>query len=214
MAREGFVVYHEMRAWLEPFGDAECGRILRAMLSYSMTGDAEELSGNEKYIWPAIREKLDRDRAAYDSKCKQMQANASKSKQMDADAAKSTPTKTETKTGTETGTEKRESAHARGEFGWVKLTDEQYARLIQDLGQAEADRCIRYVDESAQSTGNKNKWKDWNLTVRKCHRDGWGLDRKKPDRNTKAACSNYPAADPAELRNQIERLKTWSTYET
>lgn len=60
----------------------------------------------------------------------------------------------------------------------MKLTDEEYARLLASLGEAELARCIAYVDESAQATGNKNKWKDWNLTVRKCHRDGWGLNRK------------------------------------
>ncbi len=64
--------------------------------------------------------------------------------------------------------------HAHGEYGWVKLTDEQYDRLLDDLGAQELERCIRYVDESAQSTGNKNKWKDWNLVIRKCSRDGWG----------------------------------------
>ena len=76
---------------------------------------------------------------------------------------------------TNPNTNPKESAHARGQYGWVKLTDEQYAALLADLGQGELDRCIRYVDESAQQTGNKNKWKDWNLVVRKCHREGWGL---------------------------------------
>lgn len=62
-----------------------------------------------------------------------------------------------------------------GTFGWVKLTDDEYNRLLNDLGEAEVKRCIAYIDESAQSTGNKNKWRDWNLVVRKCHRDGWGI---------------------------------------
>ena len=68
--------------------------------------------------------------------------------------------------------------HAHGQYQWVKLTGEEYSRLLADLGEAELARCIAYVDEAAQSTGNKNKWKDWNLTIRKCHRDGWGLDRR------------------------------------
>ena len=75
----------------------------------------------------------------------------------------------------------KESAPARrahGQSQWVKLTGEEYSRLLADLGEAELARCIAYVDEAAQSTGNKNKWKDWNLTLRKCHRDGWGLDRR------------------------------------
>ncbi len=62
-----------------------------------------------------------------------------------------------------------------GEYGWVKLTEDEYNRLINDLGEDEAKRCITYVDESAQSTNNKNKWRDWNLVVRRCHRDKWGL---------------------------------------
>lgn len=67
-----------------------------------------------------------------------------------------------------------------GEYGWVQLTDDEYSRLLHDLGEDELKRCILYIDESAQSTGNKNRWKDWNLVVRKCHRDGWGLHRNTP----------------------------------
>ena len=67
--------------------------------------------------------------------------------------------------------------HKYGEYGWVRLTDEEYGRLLNELGDVELDRCIQYVDESAQSNGNKNKWKDWNLVVRKCHREQWGVHR-------------------------------------
>lgn len=61
-----------------------------------------------------------------------------------------------------------------GEHGRVKLSQEEHDRLVRDYGQAEAERCIAYVDEIAQSTNNKPGWKDWNLVVRRCHRDGWG----------------------------------------
>lgn len=67
-----------------------------------------------------------------------------------------------------------------GSYGWVKLTDEEYHRLSNDFGEAEVKRCIAYVDESAQTTGNKNKWRDWNLVVRKCHREGWGMPKNQP----------------------------------
>ena len=61
-----------------------------------------------------------------------------------------------------------------GEHGRVKLSQEEHDRLVRDYGQAEAERCIAYVDELAQSTNNRPGWKDWNLVVRRCHRDGWG----------------------------------------
>ena len=63
------------------------------------------------------------------------------------------------------------------QYGWVKLSQAEYDRLVADLGETEAKRCIAYVDESAQSTNNKNRWRDWNLVVRKCSRDGWGKQK-------------------------------------
>lgn len=71
----------------------------------------------------------------------------------------------------------KEARKSYGSFGWVKLTDDEYNRLLNDLGEAEVKRCIVYVDESAQTTGNKNKWRDWNLVLRKCHNQGWGLTK-------------------------------------
>ncbi len=73
----------------------------------------------------------------------------------------------------------RQSRKAYGEFGWVKLTDDEYNRLLNDLGETEVKRCIAYIDESAQTTQNKNKWRDWNLVVRKCHKQGWGLNQRQ-----------------------------------
>lgn len=67
--------------------------------------------------------------------------------------------------------------HKYGEYGWVQLTDAQYARLLHDYGLEELNRCIKYVDESAQGNGNKNRWKDWNLIIRKCHTQQWGVQK-------------------------------------
>ena len=70
-------------------------------------------------------------------------------------------------------TKEETEKHKYGEYHWVLLSDEQYRKLLNDLGEEELKRCIQYVDESAQKTGNKNGWKDWNLVIRACHRDGW-----------------------------------------
>lgn len=94
----------------------------------------------------------------------------------------STATATSTSTATSTATNKNIEADkpptpARrkyGQYGWVKLTEDEYNRLLSDLGQAELDRCIQYIDESAQGNGNKNKWRDWNLVLRRCAREKWG----------------------------------------
>ena len=82
---------------------------------------------------------------------------------------------TDTVSDTEMEEPKNQIVHKYGEYGWVRLTEAQYKKLVEDIGEENAKRCIAYVDESAQGTGNKNKWKDWNLVVRKCHREGWGV---------------------------------------
>lgn len=69
----------------------------------------------------------------------------------------------------------KEERHKYGQYGWVKLTDKEHEKLLKDLGQAELERCITYIDESAQGNGNKNGWKDWNLVIRRCHREKWGV---------------------------------------
>ena len=197
MAREGFVVYHDLLNWLEPYADDERGRLLPAMLAYSLTGEAPGLTGNERFLWPAIKVKIDKDKDAYERKCRQLTANGSKRRQNLPKAAGSAQTETEAKTETGTGTKKNSpagsAAHARGCFGWVKLTDAQYERLKADLGEAELERCIRYVDESAQKTGNKNRWKDWNLVIRACHRDGWGLQAERRGSCGSGRLSGEPA---------------------
>ena len=78
-------------------------------------------------------------------------------------------------TDTESKKTKKPTAHKYGQYGWVQLTDDQYNKLVADIGEQNAKRCIAYVDESAQGTTNRNGWKDWNLVVRKCHREGWGI---------------------------------------
>ncbi len=80
--------------------------------------------------------------------------------------------------------------HKYGEYGWVLLTNEQYARLLAELGEAELQRCITYIDESAQSTGNKNRWKDWNLVLRKCSKNGWGLGYNQKSTKPVAKCGD------------------------
>ena len=83
--------------------------------------------------------------------------------------------------------------HKYGAYGWVRLSDDEYSRLLTDLGEDELQRCITYVDESAQSNGNKNKWKDWNLVIRKCHRNMWGLPRTAAKPSTSDTLSGLQA---------------------
>ena len=93
----------------------------------------------------------------------------------------------------------RKVRHKYGQYGWVRLTEEEYERLQSEFGSDELLRCITYVDESAQSTGNKNKWKDWNLVLRKCHRERWGMGRQQVRAGERPSASGGAAEDLREL---------------
>lgn len=63
--------------------------------------------------------------------------------------------------------------HKFGTYGWVRLTDKQYETLCKDFNKDLIDRVITKLDEYMQSNGNKNKYKDCNLVIRKAIRENW-----------------------------------------
>jgi len=92
-----------------------------------------------------------------------------------------------------------------GAYGWIQLSDEEYNGLLEELGEAELKRCITYVDESAQSSGNKNHWKDWRLVLQRCSRNGWGISQTKASFAAKQAAEPANNVDPMAMR-AIQRM--------
>lgn len=56
-------VFTDFAAVIEPLGDAECGRLFKAMLAYASTGTEPDFHGNERFIWPAAKQNIDRTAA-------------------------------------------------------------------------------------------------------------------------------------------------------
>lgn len=93
---------------IEPLGDAERGRLFTSLLEYARSGEAEHLSGNERFIFPMMRAQIDRDAAAMreisearseagKKGAEAKQANVGKCKQMQAKPSKSSKEKEEDK---------------------------------------------------------------------------------------------------------------------
>lgn len=61
-----------------------------------------------------------------------------------------------------------------GEYGHVKLTAEQYEKLVNDFGQGTANGGIKVVDEYCEMS--KKRYANYNLAIRK-----WGIDRARED---------------------------------
>lgn len=75
MGRAYFNAYHSTLRAIEPLDDAERGRLFTALLEYSASGEERELTGNERFLFPALREQIDRDRARYEEKCETNRRN-------------------------------------------------------------------------------------------------------------------------------------------
>ena len=76
MARAYFQAYHSILEAMEQLDDAERGRLFTALLIYSETGEAPELTGNERFVFPALRGQIDRDAEAYAEKCRKLAMNS------------------------------------------------------------------------------------------------------------------------------------------
>ena len=69
-------------------------------------------------------------------------------------------------------TVKKEPKHNYGEYQHVKLTDNEYSRLVDDYGEPALLSGIKNVDEYCQ--GHGKKYSDYNLVLRK-----WGIKSPK-----------------------------------
>ena len=191
MAKEDSLsLFPEVEDITQDLTDAQFGALIRAMFAYYYRGIT--YNGDDPMIrmgFRVVSGQLDRRDAA--KKAKSAAAQRRWSSNSDAEGMQSDAPilsnpilsipilSIESKADEPPAPTKKQARKSFGHFGWVKLTDEEYNRLLNDLGQAEVERCISYIDESAQTTKNKNKWRDWNLVIRKCSREGWGMQRPK-----------------------------------
>lgn len=190
------IIMPEDKAIISILSAEDAGHVLLALVS---DDESSELSVQAKVVYTVIYERNKRiserkSKAGKTGGAPQNNQNAKKqAEQADEEKTSETSHRTDTVTvpnRTDTEPEEqengaaapiREEKHKRGKFGWVKLTDSEYQRLISEFGEDTAQHYIAYVDESAQQTGNKNKWKDWNLTVRKAIKNKWGGGLSPPE---------------------------------
>lgn len=64
-----FIAYHSLLQAIDPLNDSERGRLFTACLQYSMTGEAADLRGNEKFVFSSIKSQIDSDNEKYEKRC-------------------------------------------------------------------------------------------------------------------------------------------------
>lgn len=67
-----------------------------------------------------------------------------------------------------------------GTYKRIKLTKDQYNKLIDDYGEDYINQIINRLDEYVESNNNKNEYSNYNLVIRKAIRDNWFKIEKLP----------------------------------
>ena len=79
MARAYFRLFFDQYIPLvEALNDEERGRLFWGMMKYAQYEIYPQLPGNERFVWPFIKEDIDRDKLAYIRKCNTNAANGRK----------------------------------------------------------------------------------------------------------------------------------------
>ena len=66
-----------------------------------------------------------------------------------------------------------------GKYGRVKLTLEEYLKLVNEFGEDFIKNQIELLDEYVETNNNKNKYSNFNLVLRKSIRENWFKNKKQ-----------------------------------
>lgn len=84
MAIEYFCCYHSYAKKCEKLTDQELGRLFRALMKYSETGERQELAGRESIAFDFIADDIDRAKEAYAERCRKNRDNGKKAQEQTA----------------------------------------------------------------------------------------------------------------------------------
>ena len=193
MARDYVCLYHSYLDAMEALGDAERGRLMTAMLTYSSQGAVGELSGNEKFIWPMIRSQIDRDREAYEQKCENNRSNRKRPSTNDNERERTitndnerertlTNVDKEKGKGEEEGEYSPPKSPSRGGKRFSPPTVEEVKAYCDERDNGvDAQSFVDFYESKGWYVG-KNRMKDWKAAVRTWERSSrGGSSRREAD---------------------------------
>ena len=198
MAREYFKCFHSYREKTKNLTDAEIGRLFRALMQYSETGETPLLPGRESIAFDFIADEIRRDATAYDQLCKQNAQNRAQQVTTVNDRQRPSTTVDETPRKATEGDEidKVEGIRTNKEtlpVGSAKkaatafhapTVEEVKAYCLERKNKVDAVRFVDYYTANGWKVG-KNPMKDWRAAVRTWERDEKGeTSRRAAKRDT------------------------------
>ncbi len=185
MARNYAALPHEYLEELDALNDAEFGRLTRALLAYSMTGEPIALCGNERFYAKRVMAQEDRFKTSYEelmaARSRAGKASATKRTALNSvqqcSTDSNTSNKTETETETETETDCRENAATAAQKSAAAVPS---VAEVQDYCEkfgfhVDADEFVSVYSETGW-TYRGEPIRDWRALVR-----GWARIKAKDE---------------------------------
>lgn len=182
MARNYAALPYDYLEEMEALNDAEFGRLTRALLAYSMTGEQIALCGNERFYAKRVMSQEDRFKASYEEVSvvrseagkagaaarwqngKRIFANGKNSKAISANGKNGY-----TEINTETNTDTLPSNDGKSDTREARLTPpsvDDVSAYVQAQGyHVNAERFVAFYEQKGWMVG-KNHMKDWKAAVR------------------------------------------------
>ena len=92
-----------------------------------------------------------------------------------------------------------------GKYKRIKLTGKEYKRLCDDFGEERIKRQITSLDEYLEINNNKNKYKNFNLVLRKSLRENWFKQDSLPKWFDKAVDKKLNPYEEKEMKKLLEK---------
>lgn len=170
MAREYFCAYHSYAKSIRNLSDAECGRLFKALLSYSAGDTLINLQGREGIAFDFITEQIDRDNEAYEAKCAKNRANGERAN--GTERPRMVPNAPQGKEeGKEEGKEKDKeeilppNSPPKGKRFTPPSVEEVKAYCLERKNGLDAQAFVDFYSSKGWKVGN-NPMKDWKAAVR------------------------------------------------
>lgn len=160
--------------WLEEtqeLNSQEKGRLIDALVTYARGGDwQEQIKGNERYVFPVFRGKIDRHFEYLQMQREKGKARASKNQPKPAEASQEQPTQAKYNNNNKNNennkyNEKNIGVTVRASRFTAPTIDEVKAYCTEQGYRVDAERFVAYYESNGWKVG-KNPMKDWRAAVR------------------------------------------------
>jgi len=208
MERKGFIIYNSFYEPIKALKNEQLGKLLRAIFDYTINGeitqDSEILVAfmfikNQIDIdskkWEEEREKRKEagrlggikrainNNLNLSSNTKQCLGVLSNANQSLANQADKVEVEVKVEDINNNIKEKINKKEKYGVYGRVKLTIDEYLRLVNEFGEDFIKKQIDLLDEYVEGNNNKNHYTNFNLVLRKSIRENWFKQKKEGSSN-------------------------------